>query len=404
MRKLIASPLLPIFLIIFVGLMGFGIILPILPLYAETFRATPLQIGFLAGAYSLAQFVVTPYYGALSDRYGRRPLLVLSQVGTVIGFILLGLADSLWLLFVARIIDGISGGNIATAQAYISDVTDEKDRARAFGLIGAAFGLGFIVGPALGGILSADGNYSRAAYVAAGISFVSLILTLVLLPESRSLAQRREVRQPRMFDWEGLRSAWRIEQLGLLLVIFFVFNVAQAGFQNIFSLFGERRFGWGPRQNGFVLAYVGVLAVLIQGGAIGPLVRRYGERRLVQAGLLLLGSSLILTAFTTSWPLLLVVLIPLALGTSLSTPALNSLISRESPPQEFGRIIGLSQAGAALARVVGPITAGFALNHGGVPAPFLVAAVCGLVAFAGAMRLREPRRAATDPRFAAKLG
>lgn len=399
MQRGLKSPLLPIFLIIFVGLMGFGIILPVLPLYAEQFGASPTVIGILAGSYSLAQFLVTPYFGAAGDRYGRRPILIISQIGTIISFVLMGFAWSLPILFLARVLDGISGGNIATAQAYISDVTDDKDRAKAFGLIGAAFGLGFILGPAIGGLLSADGNYRRAAFAAASISLVSLLLTIFFLPESRTAAMRREVSKPRLLDVAALRQAFATEQLGLLLVIFVVFNFAQASFQNIFALFGERRFEWGPKQTGLILAYVGFLAVLIQGGAIGPLVRRFGERRLVQVGLLLVSSSLFITAFVTRWPLLLITLIPLALGSSLATPSLNSLITRDTPPKDYGRVIGLSQAGAALARVLGPLCAGAALQYGDVPAPFLLAAGCALFALVYALRLVEPAMPPTDPRF-----
>ncbi|MBA3945647.1 MAG: MFS transporter [Herpetosiphonaceae bacterium] len=399
MQKGLRSPLLPIFLIIFVGLMGFGIILPLLPLYAEVFRAKPATIGILAGSYSLAQFLVTPYFGALSDRYGRRPILIISQVGTVLSYLLLGVAGSLPVLFIARLLDGISGGNISTAQAYISDVTEEKDRAKAFGLIGAAFGLGFILGPAIGGLLSQGGHYGRAAFAAAALSLLSLLLTIFLLPESRTAELRKQVRQPRLIDMAGVKQAFGIEQLGLLLIVFFVFTFSQAGFQSIFSLFGERRFGWGPKQNGLLLAYVGVLAVLVQGGAIGPLVRRFGERRLVQSCLLLVGAGLAMTAFVTRWPLLLLTVLPLGIGASVLTPTLNSLISRESPQRDFGWIIGLSQSAAALARVAGPLVCGPALQYLGTPAPLLIGAGCVVLAWVYAMRLHEPALPASDPRF-----
>ncbi|GAC1565134.1 MAG: tetracycline resistance MFS efflux pump [Herpetosiphon sp.] len=404
MQRSTRAALVPIFLIIFIGLMGFGIILPLLPLYAEVFKASPVTIGILAGSYSFAQFIVTPYFGALSDRYGRRPILLLSQAGTVLSFVLLGVANSLTMLFVARLLDGISGGNIATAQAYISDVTEEKDRARAFGLIGAAFGLGFIFGPAIGGVLSQGGHYGRAAFAAAALSMVSFVMTLVWLPESRTAEMRRHVRKPQIFDIAGFRQAVRTEQLGLLLLIFFVLTFAQSGFQSIFALFGERRFGWGPRENGLLLAYVGVIAVLMQGGAIGPLVRRFGERRLTQAGLILSSLSLLVTAFVTSWVWLLVSLVPLGVGLSIATPSLNSLISRESPTQDVGRIIGLSQGAAALARVAGPLVAGPALAWGGVPAPFVVAGICIAGSVIAARQLYEPTTAPTDPRFKPRAG
>ncbi len=398
MKGFFTSPLLPIFLIVFVGLLGFGIVLPLLPLYARQFGASPLTIGVLMGSYSLMQLIATPYLGALSDRIGRRPVLIISQVGTVISFVLLGLANSLPLLFAARILDGISGGNISTAQAVISDLTEERDRARAFGLIGAAFGLGFILGPAIGGILSAGDNYHTPAYVAAGISLLSLALTIVLLPESLPPERRGQAPPPRVIDIDGLRRALAIEQLGRLLLIFLLFNLAQSGFQGLFALFNQIRFGWGARETGYLLGYVGLLAVLIQGGAIGPLVRRWGEARVLQAGLLLGAAGFVWAGFVGDWRWLLAALVPLAIGFGVSTPTSTSLITRQSPPAEHGRILGLSQAVAAFARVLGPLAAGFALEFGAA-LPFVIAALLSLAAAWLAFGLQPPSRPSEDPRF-----
>lgn len=398
MKKVLASPLVPIFLIIFIGLLGFGIILPLLPLYAEAFGASPLVVGVLLASYSLMQLVATPYLGALSDRIGRRPVLIISQVGTVLSFVLLGLANSLPLLFAARILDGISGGNIATAQAVISDLVEEQDRARAYGLIGAAFGLGFILGPAIGALLTQNNNYHVPAFAAAVISLVSLLLTIFLLPESLPPEKRNVQRKPKIIDLAGVRRAFGYEQLGLLLIIFFLFNVAQAGFQSLFALFNDRRFAFGVRETGYLLAYVGLLAVLIQGGGIGPIVRRFGERRVLQGGLAIGALGLVWAAFVSSWPLLVVALIPVAIGLGVSAPAANSLITRESPPSERGQMIGIAQSAAALARVVGPLAAGLAFQYQ-IWGPFVLAGL--LIAAAGglALRLLPPARPAEDPRF-----
>jgi MFS transporter, DHA1 family, tetracycline resistance protein len=398
MKKVAGSPLLPIFLIVFVGLLGFGIILPLLPLYAESFGATPFVAGVLVASYSLMQLIATPYLGALSDRIGRRPVLIISQVGTVLSYILFGLANSLPLLFVARILDGLSGGNIATAQAVISDVVEEKNRVRAYGLIGAAFGLGFTLGPAIGGVLSQGGNYHIPAFVAAGISFVSLLLTIVLLPESLPPDKRNTVRQPRIFDLDGLRRAVRYEQLGLIFVIFFLFNLAQAGFTGLFALFAARRFAFDEAAAGYLLAYVGVLGIAVQGGGIAPIVRRFGERLTLQVGLLLGALGFVWAGFAASWPVLLVALVPLALGLGVALPTLNSLITRESPPTERGRILGTSQSISALARVVGPLALGFALEFE-TWLPFVLAAL--LIGGGGvlALRLDPPSRPSEDPRF-----
>jgi len=399
MKRVLASPLLAIFLIVFIGLLGFGIILPLLPLYAETFGASPFVVGVLLASYSLMQLIATPYLGALSDRIGRRPVLIISQIGTVLSFILLGIANSLPLLFVARILDGISGGNISTAQAYISDVVDEKDRAKAFGLIGAAFGLGFIVGPALGGILSRGGNYHLPAFAAAAISFISLLLTIFTLPESLPREQRNVQRKPKIIDVEGLRRAFGYDQLGLLLLIFFLFNLSQAGFQGLFALFNDRKFDFTARETGYMLAFVGVLAVLVQGGVIGPVVRRFGERRTLQIGMVLGAIGLLWSGFVQSWPVLMLALTPVALGLGVATPTANSLITRESPPTERGQILGLSQSVAALARVLGPLLAGFAFEYE-VWGPFLLSGILIGLAAMIALRLAPPSQPSTDPRFA----
>lgn len=398
MKRVLRSPLIPIFLIVFVGLLGFGIILPLLPLYAEQFGASPFTVGVLLASYSLMQLLATPYLGALSDRIGRRPVLLISQVGTVLSFLLLGLADSLLLLFVARILDGISGGNIATAQAYISDITDEKGRAKAFGLIGAAFGLGFMLGPAIGGILSQGDNYHIPAFVAAAISLFSLLLTIFVLPESLPKEKRSVQRKPRIIDAHALRRALGYEQLGLLLLIFFILNIAQAGFQGLFALFGQRQFNFGARETGYVLAYVGVLAVLVQGGGIGPIVRRFGERRTLQAGLALGACGLVWAGFTVNWLILLLALLPVAIGLGVAVPAANSMITRESPPDERGQILGISQSFAALARVLGPLLAGWSFRYEAW-GPFVLAGAFVALASMLSLRLAPPSRPSEDPRF-----
>jgi DHA1 family tetracycline resistance protein-like MFS transporter len=398
MKRLVRSPLLPIFLIVFVGLLGFGIIIPLLPLYAKQFGASPFVAGLLLSTYSLLQLVATPYLGALSDRIGRRPVLIVSQIGTVLSFLLLGVANSLPLLFVARVLDGISGGNISTAQAYISDVVDEKNRAKAFGLIGVAFGLGFILGPVIGGVLSHGGNFYRPALAAATISFVSLLLTIFYLPESLPRAQRNQRRQLRIFDVAGLRRAWGYEQLGLLLLIFFLFSLVQAGFEGLFTLFSDRKFGLGPRESGYLLGYVGVLGVLVQGGMLGPLVQRLGERRVLQAGLVLGAFGFVWSGFADSLPILMLALVPVAFGLGVATPTTNSLIARESPPDERGRILGIGQSMSALARVFGPLLSGYALEYQ-TWLPFVVAALLSLGAWTLAVRLVPPSRPSEDPRF-----
>ena len=391
------SPLIPLFLIVFINLVGFGIIIPLLPLYAASFNASPTAIGFLLASYSLAQMVATPYLGALSDRYGRRPILLLSQLGTLVSFLLLGFANTLPLVFAARILDGASGGSISTAQAYISDVVEERNRAKAFGVIGAAFGIGFIAGPAISAVLGANGNFTLPIFVAAGISLLSLVLTFLLLPESRPADQRQTVRTPHILDVAGLREVLGLGQLSTLFTIFFAFNLAQAGFQGMFALFALQRLGFGLRETGYLLAYSGLLAALFQGGATGPIVKRWGERNVMRSGLLLAAVGLIVSANVYSWPMLLLALTPLSIGLSLATPALNSMLSRESPADSYGRVLGLSQSIAALARVLGPLLAGLAFAYIGVPSPLILAGALLLLTFAFASTLNQQPSLAMEP-------
>jgi DHA1 family tetracycline resistance protein-like MFS transporter len=257
--------LVTVFIIVLIDLLGFSLILPLLPYYAETFGANPTLVGLLVGSYAAAQLIGAPVLGRLSDRYGRRPILLLSILGTFLGFLLLGFARSLWMLFASRILDGLTGGNISVAQAYITDVTDEKNRAKGLGLIGAAFGLGFIVGPAVGGVLSAWG-YAVPALAAAGLSGLNLITVFIWLPESLSEARRAEISQrPRpAFSLGALWRALNRPRVGPLLHVRLFFGLASATFQSIFALYAQYRLGLTAQSTGYVLAYVGVLIVLDQ--------------------------------------------------------------------------------------------------------------------------------------------
>jgi len=317
--------LLTIFLIVFVDLLGFGLILPLLPYYAEAYGATPVVVGLLVASYAAAQLIGAPLLGRLSDRYGRRPVLLLSVLGTFTGFLLLAFADPLGrmisalvapqaanlfilgVLFLSRILDGLTGGNITVAQAYITDVTDEQNRAKGLGLIGAAFGLGFIIGPAVGGALSQWG-YSAAAIAAATVSFLNLLAIFFFLPESltpeRQAAAQKAQRPP--FTLSAMLSALQRPKIGPLLHIRLFFGLAFATFQTIFALYAQA-IGLEARTTGYVLAYVGLLSVIVQGGLIGPLTRRFRENWLIITGLWLMGGGLLAWAFTDQlWQLLVI--------------------------------------------------------------------------------------------------
>jgi MFS transporter, DHA1 family, tetracycline resistance protein len=389
-----SRPLLLLFLIVFIDLMGFGIVIPLLPMYGERYHPSPVAFGLLMAVYSLMQFLFAPILGRLSDHYGRRPILVLSLAGTVAGYLLFAFQSSLAALFVSRIVAGITGANVATAQAVIADVTREEDRAKGMGLIGAAFGLGFILGPAIGGSAARFGEAAPGLF-ASGLSAAALILALVALPESNPPGAIRGHRAIRR-GWLSPRSlmeALRHPQLGLLLVLFFLATFAFANFESTFALFSEKRLSLDMTHVAYLFVYVGLLAAVIQGALIGRLVKRFGERRLILAGALCLIPAYAAFSLLTSVPQILLFLGLLALGAGLTGPSLSSLISRLSKADEQGGVLGIGQSLSSLARIVGPFWGVYSLRAIGFYAPYLTAA-CAAAALAGLSLLvmRSARR------------
>lgn len=361
------SPLVVIFTTVFIDLLGFGIVIPVLPFYAEgtQFNATPRTVGLLFASYSIMQLLFSPVLGRLSDKYGRRPVLLISIIGTGIGFLILGFATTLWMLFVGRILDGISGGNISTAQAYIADITTKEDRAKGMGLIGAAFGLGFIFGPAIGGILSRWGIHVPFLF-AAGLCFANAILLYFTLPETVTPDHPARVSAARGRGFTQLINSLKQPRLGFILTIYFLFIVAFSIMTTTFSLYTMFRFGYDAQHNGYLFAYVGLIAVIIQGVLIGRLVKRFGELWLVIVGALFFAVSLFAVPFVgPNAGGLLALLIGcgiFSLGNSLSTPALNSLASKSVGAEEQGGVLGVTQSVASLARAVGPSIAAMLIH------------------------------------------
>ena len=380
------SPLLIIFLTILVNLIGFGIIIPLLPFYAQTFGASPLTIGLLFASFSVAQMFASPVLGAWSDKWGRRPVLIFSLVGTVVSFVMLALAHSLAMLFAARVVDGLSGGNITTARAYIGDIATDENRAKSFGMLGAAFGLGFIIGPGLGGLFARI-SYTAPIWAAAGITVVATLLAWFWLPETV-----HRVNAVSGSPWRALRELSGRPGLRLLLTIDFLYWASFAVYQTTFALFGARRFGFDATHTGYLLAAFGFLGVLVQAGLVGPVVKRLGEKRTLEIGLVFAAVGWGGSAMTHSLPLFITMLVPGALGIGFCNPSLVSLVSGAGGRHEQGRVQGAAGALESLGRTIGPVWGNGVLQWAGEGAAYGSAALVLLGTAAITTRYHMPRR------------
>jgi DHA1 family tetracycline resistance protein-like MFS transporter len=378
-----------LFLIVFIDLVGFGVIIPLLPFYAEHFQASPTQVGLLMASFSLAQFATAPLWGRLSDSTGRRPVLIATLAAASVSYLALAFATELWMLFAARVVGGVMAGNIATAFAYAADISTPGQRAKAMGVVGAAFGLGFIFGPAIGGMVAgadpASADFRSPALVAAGLSAAACLMTLIRLPESLPAAARRAAaRRGGPGRLQLLITAMRQPGMRGLIVLAFASTLVFAGMETIFALWSRRQFGWGPEQNGYIFAFIGLISAFFQGGLIGPLASRLGEIRLVIAGAAALSLGMLAIPYAFTWPLLLPAMALAGIGFSLMTPSLNSLVSLRAPAAVLGSMMGVTRSATTLARVVGPAGAGLLFERLGKDSPFFVGAaiMAGLVWFA----------------------
>ena len=380
------SPLLVIFVTVFIDLVGFGIVIPLSPFLARQYHATALEIGFLMAIYSVMQFIFSPFWGSLSDRIGRRPVILVCLVGGAASYLVFAFAQSLWLLFIARALAGLFGGSISTAHAYIADVTSERDRSKGMGLLGAAFGLGFIFGPLLGGILGYYGQQlgsepplgmSFSALGAAVLCLVNVIAAYFVLEESLPKAIR-EVPRPRRNRLQDIFAQVRKPVTGSLIWVFFLSGLAMAQMESMLFPYVADIFHWGLKTSSYGFAYVGVLMVFTQGYLIRKWMPRFGEPAILSVGLLLFALSLFGIAFSSSVAALAVTMTVLAIGNGMMRPPNVGLISLLTPANEQGSAMGVTNSIASLGRILGPVIGGLFYERCGKSSPFVFA---GCLAF-----------------------
>ncbi len=378
-------------------MLGYGIMLPLLPFFVQAQDGGAMIAGALSSLYASAQLFAGPVLGTLSDRFGRRPVLLLCLLGTSLGYLMLGLADSLPLIFLAVFIDGLTGANLTTAYAYIADVTTSENRARSIGMVGAAFGLGLMAGPALGGLLSRYGLYVPA-FTASAIALSNVIFGFFVLPESLQPEKRESKPVLQMFNWgKQFTNLFRQANIQKFLAALFLLNLAFAGLQSNFPLYSNYRFHWTPSQNSLFYLYVGICAVFVQGFLFGKLQPRFGERRLAPFGLTLMAIGLAGMALAReSWMLYPAVTI-IALGTGTSIPSLTALVSLRVSESGQGRLMGGTQTLLSLTNIIGPALAGISFEVIAFPAPYWLGSLLSIfaltVAYSALREWRHPGEA-----------
>ena len=396
-RRAPRGALVPVFLTVFIDLLGFGIVIPLLPIYSEVYGASGLALGLLFSSFSLMQLIFAPFWGRLSDKVGRRPVLIGTLLGTAGSYVLFGLADDMTMLFVSRMLAGFFGANVATAQAYVADVTTPAERAKGMGMIGAAFGLGFTFGPLIGGVMVCV-SMGAPGFVAAGLSTVAALVAISRLHEP----PRHSETAGRVLDMDSLSTSLRTPRIGIVLLLYFLAIMAFSGFETMFIRFGLDRFpgafesmapvvtaigldcmidaaasthfGVAALSAGVYMFAIGLISAIIQGGLIRRLVPRYGETKLIVAGPFLLGLGFLVVALAPTWALVIAGCAIMPMGFGLNNPSLQGLLSRAVPDHRQGAFLGLNQSLGSLARVVGPLVAGLFFDTAGATAPFYVSA------------------------------
>jgi MFS family permease len=376
------------FLTVFIDLVGFGIILPLLPLYVKQFGANGFTAGLLLMSYSLMQFFCAPMWGRLSDKIGRRPVLLISLAASAVGYTIWGFSTSLAMLFMSRIVAGLGNANLAVAQAYIADVTPEENRAQGMGMIGAAFGLGFVLGPAIAGLVINFGvQPNMLGYIAAGFSVIDLIFTAICLPEPDN-------RKGKAHDVFSLGAQFFFNTIAdrkfsLSLFIIFISTFAFANMETTLVLLTSQYYNFTMAQNSYLFAGLGLVMVVIQGGLIRQLSKKYPDAQLVSVGTALIAVGLVLTPITHNFVVLCVALIILATGSGINNPSNSSLLSKLAPSDETGGVMGIGQSMSTLGRILGPVVGGFLFDTMGAGSPYWLGAA--VMATACALSFKLPR-------------
>jgi MFS transporter, DHA1 family, tetracycline resistance protein len=366
-------PLFLIFLTVFIDLLGFGILIPILPAFATIeLGMDETAIGIAIAIYSLVQFFCNPVFGNLSDKYGRRPIIIVTLLLNSAGYVIFAFTHSYLMLIVSRIVAGIGGSSIGVAQAYIADVTTRDNRAKGMGLIGTAFGLGFVFGPLIGGFLSQYG-YMITGLVSAGFSLLAFLSTLVFLPESHS-SKHQMPQRSKSFDWQAIKKLFKHPLQAIIIIIFFTLTFSVANIYGTFALLGVKVYNFTDLQNGYMYAIMGISSAIVQGGLLNMVSKYLSDLKIITFGSVFLVAGLALIPYGGSFFGLAVVIIILSLGTGSIQPVLLSLISKVTPESEQGVTLGINQSLSSFARVLGPLWGGFAFEFLGYPFPFLTGA------------------------------
>lgn len=379
------SSLLLIFLVVFIDLLGFGILIPILPTFAtKDLGMNETTIGIAIAIYSFVQFLFNPFFGKLSDKHGRKPIIVICLLLNAIGYIIFAYTNSFAMLLVSRIVGGIGGSSVSVAYAYIADVTTKENRSKGMGLIGAAFGLGFVFGPFFGGILAKFG-YNIAGFGSAGFSFLAFLTTFFFLPESHKNINKNLKIEKKLIDIAAFKKVLGKSDLGMLVILYFLLTFSMANIYGTFALLGYKVYGFTDFQNGLILGIVGLVGAMVQGGLIRSLSKHLSDLKLVITGSFLMALGLGLLPYGGNLLGISIIAIIFAFGTGLLQPTLLSLVSRVTSDNEQGVTLGVNQSLSSFARVLGPLWGGFAFQFLGYPFPFITGAICTFVIFLIAM-------------------